>query len=284
MTESQPSAAAQGVLVAAMWSYAASVLYPAQALKRALGHSTASDVGPAEVETRHGLGTRFSRGQPRPRMLAADDEGEHDGLVREFDRMAEVYAEFVRPFSRPIFGEALTLLERLVPPDGRVLDLGCGPGTELRQVARLVPDGEVVGIDLAAGMVEAADRAARAAGLQNVAFVQADIGDMPADFTESFDLAYSCLAHHHYPEPVKATAEVFRCLRAGGTYCVVDAGPAWYAALSSPLAKAADPGWIGFTTPPDFERMFRNAGFERITWCDLLPGFGVAIAQRPMSP
>ena len=278
MSEGQPSAAAQGVLVAAMWAYAASVLYPAQALKRITGKSAEIAIAPAHAESRHGLGTRFSRGQPRPILFERDERGAD--LVVEFDRMAEVYAEFVRPFSRPIFSEALTIIERLLPPDGRVLDLGCGPGTELRQVAQLVPDGEVIGIDLAAGMVEAADRAARAAGLRNVAFVQADIGELPVHFGESFDLAYSCLAHHHYPEPVKATAEVFRCLRPGGSYCVVDAGPAWYAALSAPLAKAADPGWIGFTTPPDFEKLFREAGFTRCAWCDLLPGFGLAIAQR----
>jgi SAM-dependent methyltransferase len=266
--------------VGAMWAYAASVLYPAQALRHALGLSAATDIQPPGIESGHGLGVRFSRGKPSPVLLAPADESGHEHLVGEFDRMAEVYAEFVRPFSRPIFGEALTVIERFLPPDGRALDLGCGPGTELRQVAQLVPHGEVIGVDLAAGMVEAADRAARAAGLNNVAFIQADIGDLPDNFTGAFDLAYSCLAHHHYPEPAKATVEVFRCLRPGGVYCVVDAGPAWYTALSAPLAKAADPGWIGFRTPAEFEQLFREAGFERVTWCDVLPGFGVAVAQR----
>jgi SAM-dependent methyltransferase len=280
VNEGQPSSAAQGILVGAMWAYAASVLYPAQALRRALGVSAAIDIQPPRIDDSHGLGVHFSRGQPAPVLIAPATDGAADNLVVAFDRMAEVYAEFVRPFSRPIFAEALTIIERFLPPDGRALDLGCGPGTELRQVAQLVPRGEVVGIDLAAGMVEAADRAARAAGLRNVAFIQADIGALPGDFTGAFDLAYSCLAHHHYPEPARAASEVFRCVRSGGVYCVVDAGPAWYTALSAPLAKAADPGWIGFSTPAEFERLFRDAGFERVTWCDILPGFGVAIAQR----
>src|SRR2546423_14591938 len=44
----------------------------------------------------------------------------------------------------------------------RVLDLACGPGTLSRPIAaRGVPGGEVIGIDLAEGMIELA----RAAGL-----------------------------------------------------------------------------------------------------------------------
>ena len=100
-------------------------------------------------------------------------------------------------------------------PDARLLDAGCGSGRELAR-SRLVPDGEVVGIDLAAGMVTAAHRAARAHGLDNTAFFQADVGDLPAEFTGAFDLVYSCLAHHHYPDPAAATSEVLRCLRPGG--------------------------------------------------------------------
>jgi SAM-dependent methyltransferase len=276
----QPSQSAQGLLVGAMWTYAAAVLYPARAIKRAARAAGALPELPPVPHTRPGLGVHFSQLHKTPLLLGAAGAGEHAHLVREFDRMAEVYAEFVRPFSRPIFEEALAIIERYLPADARVLDAGCGPGTELRQVARRIPRGEVVGIDLAAGMVEAAHRAAHAAGLDNVAFVQADVGALPADFTESFDLVYSCLAHHHYPDPPAATREIFRCVRPGGTYCVVDPGPRWYTKLSAPLAKAADPGWIGFRTPDEFAALFRDAGFARTEWYDVLPGFGVAVAHR----
>ena len=49
-------------------------------------------------------------------------------------------------------------------------------------LARLVPEGEVVAADLSRGMVETAWRNARQAGLSNMAFVQADVGDPPALF------------------------------------------------------------------------------------------------------
>jgi len=38
----------------------------------------------------------------------------------------------------------------------RILDLGCGDGALSAQIADLVPDGEVVGIDASHGMIEAA--------------------------------------------------------------------------------------------------------------------------------
>lgn len=279
MTYSAGGGRAQGVLVGAMWAYAANVLRPAQALKR-LGVIEEEVQGDEpEGVPRKGLGPYFSPRHDAPVPLARPTA--HDHLVGEFDRMAEVYAAFVRPFSGPIFDEALGVIGRYIGEDARVLDAGCGSGQELERVARLVPRGEVVGLDLAAGMVAAAHRNARAHGLDNCAFFQADIVDLPRSFTGKFDLVYNCLAHHHYPEPAAAAAEVFRCLRPGGVYCIVDPGPEWYTRMSEPIARWADPGWIGFHTPDEFRSLLEDAGFGRTAWIGLLPGFGVAVGQKP---
>jgi SAM-dependent methyltransferase len=273
------SHAAEGLLVGAMWSYAQTVLAPAQALKRSGVRVVSPPEGddPIDIPT-PGLGPSFSTQHDQPVLL--ESATEHDDLVAEFDRMGEVYEAFVLPFSTPIFDEAVAVLEGWLSPDARLLDAGCGSGRELRRMARLVPDGEVVGVDLAAGMVKAAHRAARAHGLDHCAFFQADVGNLPAEFTGAFDLVYSSLAHHHYPDPPAATAEVLRCLRPGGLYCVVDPGPAWFTTLSAPLAKQTDPGWMGFHTPSEFRRLFATAGFARTSWRELLPGFGLAAGQK----
>lgn len=270
---------AEGFLVSAMWSYAANVLRPAQALRRA-GFVGAPELTGDDPEgfPRSGLGAYFSRRHDGPVLLEAPTE--HDHLVEEFDRTAEVYAAFVRPFSGPIFDEALPVLSRWLAADARVLDAGCGPGQELERVARLVPDGEVVGVDLAAGMVNVAHRAARAHGVDNCAFFQADVGALPRQFAGKFDLVYNCLAHHHYPDPAAASASVLRCLRPRGVYCIVDPGPEWYTRLSAPLARWADPGWMGFHTPQEFRDLLAEAGFARTAWVDLLPGFGIAVGQK----
>jgi len=269
---------AEGLLVQAMWWYAGSVLHPAQSLKRAgvLRRRTEGEL--PERPSRPGLGPRFSRRHPTPVLLESSTA--HDHLVEEFDRMASVYDAYVQPFSRPIFDEALGELRPYLQRDARVLDAGCGAGRELRRVAREVPGGEVVGVDLAAGMVGAAHRAARAHGIDHCAFFQADVGALPSAFDGRFDLVYSSLAHHHYPDPQAATRRILACLRPGGIYAVVDPGPEWYNALSAPLARWADPGWVGFHSPGEFHALFEAAGFARAGWIDLLPGFGLALGQK----
>jgi ubiquinone/menaquinone biosynthesis C-methylase UbiE len=272
--------AAGGVLAGAMWSYAALVLEPARAAKQR-SDRPADPALLAMAERRGpGLGPKFSVNNDGPRLL--DRPTEHDHLVEEFDRLSEAYDAYVRPFSTPIFAEALHVLAPLLTADARVLDAGCGPGRELRSVARVVTHGEVVGVDLAAGMVVSAYRGAHASGLDNTAFVQSDVGDLPTDFDAMFDLAYNCLAHHHYPEPATAAAGIFRSLRPGGVYAIVDPGPAWFVAMSSALSKAADPGWVGFHTPEQFESLLAGVGFVDCRWVDLLPGFGLAIGARPL--
>ena len=221
-----------------------------------------------------GLGRHFAGSEPD--MLAKPSR--NADLVEDFHQMAELYEGLVRPFSTPIFAEALDVIRGFLAPDSRVLDLGCGPGRELRQVAAHVPRGEVVGVDLAAGMVEMASAHSR--GLDNCAFFQADVGELPQEFSEQFDLVYTSLAHHHFPDPEAAAANALRCLRPGGVYCVVDPGPEWFNTLSAPICRLGDPGWIGWKTPEGFRALFEEAGFARACWIPLLPGFGLAVGQK----
>jgi SAM-dependent methyltransferase len=275
----RPIQLAEASLVATLWGYSATVLYPAKVLKWS-GWSVVGPVVGAEPEAlpQPGLGPRFSRQITDPVLLA--DTGANYHLVADFDRLAELYELCVRPFSTPIFDDALAVMRGYLAPDSRVLDAGCGPGRELRRVAEVVPRVEVVGVDLAAGMVTTAHAAARARGLDNCAFFQADVGELPTEFGGAFDAVYSCLAHHHFPDPAAAAAGVRRCLRPGGIYCVIDPGPAWFNMLSSPLGRVADPGWIGFKTPEEFRALLDEAGFARTCWIPLLPGFGMAVGQK----
>lgn len=276
---SQPEMLARAALAGAMWSWAGNVFAPARAL-RDLGIAASPSLrGDLEPLPQPGLGPRFSRASPRPRSFVRDRRNAH--LVVEFDRMAEAYDAVVRPFSEPIFEEALACLRPLLRRDARVLDAGCGAGRELQRMARLVPEGEVVGIDLAAGMVQAAFESARAHGLDNTAFFECDVAELPAELDGRFDVVYNSLAHHHYPEPAAAAAAIRRALRPGGIYCIVDAGPAWFTALASGLASVADPGWIRFHTEQELGRLLTEAGFVSIARAALLPGFHLVVAQKP---
>ena len=65
----------------------------------------------------------------------------------------------------------------------RILDLGCGDGALTAQLADLVPDGWVVGIDASRAMIDAAGARARA----NLNFRLMDINAL--DFRDEFDVA-----------------------------------------------------------------------------------------------
>ncbi len=274
----QERMAAGAVLVGSLWYYAATVLYPSVPLKQA-GVYRPRHVGnrPPPPST-PGLGVHYSREYPFPVLLGQRPAGYE--LVDEFDKVAGEYETYIEPFSAPIIKEAIAVMRPYLTPSSRLIDTSCGAGTEATILATLVPDGEVVAADLAAVMVETTFTRARTAGIGNMAFFQADVSHLPADFGEMFDATFCSLAYHHYPNPHAAACELHRILRPGGYAFVVDAGPAWFKLMSSWLAAWADPGWIAFHTEDEFERLFGSAGFSQFHWEELLPGLGLVIAMK----
>jgi ubiquinone/menaquinone biosynthesis C-methylase UbiE len=97
-------------------------------------------------------------------------------------------------------------------PGMRILDLACGPGTLSRRLARMVaPGGEVVGVDLAPGMVDLA----RSATIANARFEVMDIEQL-SFASGSFDAAICGHGFQFAPDLPRALSESRRVLRAGG--------------------------------------------------------------------
>lgn len=113
---------------------------------------------------------------------------------------------------------------------GYGLDLGTGPGYVAVEIARQRPDLRMVGLDLAAHMVEKARRQAGRAALDSRGlWPQADAHRLP--FADgSFDLVVSSFALHHWADPVHVLDEIARVLRRpgsgdgqpGGCYYIAD--------------------------------------------------------------
>jgi ubiquinone/menaquinone biosynthesis C-methylase UbiE len=97
-------------------------------------------------------------------------------------------------------------------PGMRILDLACGPGTLSRRLARLVaPDGEVVGVDLAPGMIDLAS----SANIANARFEIMDIEQL--SFGDgSFDAAICGHGFQFASDLPRAMTEARRVLRADG--------------------------------------------------------------------
>ncbi len=94
----------------------------------------------------------------------------------------------------------------------KVLEIGCGCGTDLLQFARA--GAEVYGIDLSKHSVELARKRFNLYGLK--AEVNDGDGENLPFHAEQFDLVYSWGVLHHTPNPPKAVMEIYRVLKRGG--------------------------------------------------------------------
>ncbi|WP_069802610.1 class I SAM-dependent methyltransferase [Thermogemmatispora onikobensis] len=75
-----------------------------------------------------------------------------------------------------------------LPETGRVLDLACGPGGWLLELAFCFPRATLIGVDLSLAVVEYATTQARSRGLDNVHFQVMDVMEPLAFEDGSFDL------------------------------------------------------------------------------------------------
>ena len=116
--------------------------------------------------------------------------------------------------------EYLTRALSGVPEDfsGKLLEVPVGTGVLTMPVYRDLPNAEITCLDYSADMMAAAEKRAKAAGLNNVTFRQGDVGALPfAD--ESFDLVLSLNGFHAFPDKDRAFSETCRVLKPGGVFC-----------------------------------------------------------------
>ncbi|MFI9614945.1 methyltransferase domain-containing protein [Streptomyces sp. NPDC052023] len=120
----------------------------------------------------------------------------------------------------------------VLEPHMRILDVGCGPGTITADLAALVPDGRVTGVDRAPEILEQARATAAGRGLANVGFPVADVHalDFPDD---TFCVVHAHQVLQHVGDPVRALREMVRVTKPGGFVAARDgdyAAMTWYPA------------------------------------------------------
>lgn len=99
----------------------------------------------------------------------------------------------------------------------QVLDIGCGPGSAVRAVAADVQ--KAVGVDASPKMVEIARR--RSALLENVEFLVGSAEALPFP-DDTFTVAWTIQSWHHWNDSLAGLGEVWRVLRPGGTFAVLE--------------------------------------------------------------
>lgn len=170
---------------------------------------------------RSSRGHRALTGQPR----GCDDAGVRSRATVQatYDRMSPVYAWLSDSSERPFSQEAVTALLQPCPGE-TVLDVGCGPGRVLVELAEHTgPSARVVGVDLSAGMGRRARRRVQHADQSaQVAVLQADAASLPLrdGCADAAFLGFT-LELFDDDETGHVLAQVGRVLTPHGRLCVV---------------------------------------------------------------
>ena len=119
-----------------------------------------------------------------------------------------------------------TTLDRMGLQSGqRVLEVGPGPGRLLIPAARRVlPGGEVVGLDIQPGMIERLKTRAAQAGVTNLTTILGD-ATQPNVPAGSFDVIYLCTVLGEIPDRKAALQQCYAALKPGGLLSITEIFP-----------------------------------------------------------
>jgi SAM-dependent methyltransferase len=119
------------------------------------------------------------------------------------------------------------------PEEGRVLDLGCGPGSHLARLAERRPHLDLTGGDVSTGMLAAARIAALACHP-----VVLDACALPFD-DDSFDVVMANHMLYHVADLDRAAAELRRAIVPGGRLLAITNSLNHFAEFDDLMARAA---------------------------------------------
>lgn len=212
--------------------------------------------------------------------MSTDPRSSKDGTyLLDSESMAEMARLInLHRFTTKAMGGPLEGLPDL-PEKAQVLDIACGPGGWVLDVAFEHPTMEIAGVDISQIMIEYANARARVQKLPNASFGIMDITH-PLDFPDnSFDLVnarflVAVLPRASWPRLLQ---ECYRLTRPGGTFRLTDTdslglsnGPA-FEHLSALCSRALHLTGYGFSPDgrtfgitPMLERLLHEAGYQNI--------------------
>jgi SAM-dependent methyltransferase len=174
------------------------------------------------------------------------------------DKNREIIRQMFAPVSEALIDDAE------IAPGHSVLDVATGPGEPALRIAELVgSNGEVVGIDPVASMIEASRRAAERLSLNNARFETAGADSLPFP-DDRFDAVVSRFGVMFFPSPVAGAREMLRVLKPGKKMAFA----VWHFRDNNPfhyvLARIVDPVLPPPGLPPDAPDAFRFAATGKL--------------------
>lgn len=151
-----------------------------------------------------------------------------------------------------------------IQPDDHVLDIGCGGGMTIKQIARIAEEGFVAGIDLSEIMVKQALKCNKAMVRSgHVEIKYGNVSNLPYK-NESFDKVCSIESFYFWHDLIPNLTEVYRVLKPTGLVAI---GMEWSKEMSNPQKQKceamADKMEFKLYSGAEMVEMLTTAGFSQ---------------------
>ncbi|MHB1548474.1 MAG: class I SAM-dependent methyltransferase [Acidimicrobiales bacterium] len=173
----------------------------------------------------------MARSVVRAERAGYGDVGQDEGVERArygwqewawdaslFEGSASYYRRGRIPYAEGLADSLATALD--LAGQGRLLDVGCGPGIVALRLASLFE--EVVGVDPDPGMLEEARQASRLEGLTNASWVQLRAEDLPAGLGTFRVITFA--QSFHWMDRAKVASAVRSMIEPDGAVVQIDPG------------------------------------------------------------
>ena len=162
------------------------------------------------------------------------------GIFEDIESAAR-YNEETKNRMRFLSGSFVSIAKQWGIVDGKVLDLGTGTGLLAIELAKTMPDLEVIGLDLSDVALEVARKNLQESEQPlRISFKKGDAEDMP--FEEGvFDLVVSSNTLHLIKNPVSMFNEIYRVLKSKDRFFLSDFRRSWLGLFSKHIRAAYSP-------------------------------------------
>lgn len=174
-------------------------------------------------------------------MTNDSSKAEKRGFEKGFwskDQIKEIFLDEQRRYmwNRDYWRRILVPLFNL-NHDSVILDVGCGLGYIGRVLSEFVPDGEVIGVDLDAKLIETAKSIVDNGDFKSTFdFRMGSVLELPVD-SDSVDLSICQCVLMHLHEPIKAVMEMRRVTKNEGRVVAIEADYSCMSTFDSAIEK-----------------------------------------------
>lgn len=156
-------------------------------------------------------------GLPRKKSIRRPNiEGlDNPDVAKAFEKMTNLL-----PF-KILRKKVLNQIKKL-EPKGRLIDVGCGSGNLIVEIAETFPYLELTGVDISSEILKfAKERAIKNSYIERIDFKEGTAESLPFP-DDSINFIVSSLSLHHWVHPIKVFQEFYRILKKDGIALIFD--------------------------------------------------------------